>query len=309
MAAPLKTVEGSNIAALMHEIGRRAKSAARVLALAPTAQKDSALAAIAAAIRTRQADILAANAKDVAEAKAAGSTAAFVDRLALDERRITAMADGLDVVRALADPVGAVTERWTRPNSMTIERVRVPIGVVGIIYESRPNVTADAAALCLKAGNAAILRGGSESYRSNQAIHAALLEGMRTASLPEAAIALVPTRERSAVGMMLAGLDDAIDVIVPRGGKSLVARVQTEARVPVFAHLEGICHVYVDRAAKLDMARTILLNAKMRRTGVCGAAETLLVDRAVASTHLEPLHGDQAGAEMRLVRRIKRAAE
>ena len=289
MAAPLKTVEGSNIAALMHEIGQRAKSAARVLALAPTAQKDRALAAMAAAIRTRQAEILAANAKDVADAKAAGATAAFLDRLALDERRIAAMADGLDVVRALADPVGAVAERWTRPNGMTIERVRVPIGVVGIIYESRPNVTADAAALCLKAGNAAILRGGSESHRSNQAIHAALLEGMRTASLPEAAISLVPTRDRSAVGMMLAGLDGAIDVVVPRGGKGLVARVQTEARVPVFAHLEGICHVYVDRAAKLDMARTILLNAKMRRTGVCGAAETLLVDRAVASTHLKPL--------------------
>src|SRR5262249_53636690 len=290
MAAPLKTVEGSNIAALMHEIGHGPKRAARVRAPAPTAQKASALAARAAAIRARQADILAANAKDVAEAKAAaGSTAAFVDRLALDERRIAAVADGLDVVRALSDPVGAVTERWTRPNGMTIERVRVPIGVVGIIYESRPNHTADAASLCLKAGNAAILRGGSESYRSNQAIHAALLEGMRTASLPEGAIALVPTRERSAVGTMLAGLDGAIDVIVPRGGKSLVARVQTEARVPVFAHLEGVCHVYVDRAAKLDMARTILLNAKMRRTGVCGAAETLLVDRAVASTHLKPL--------------------
>jgi len=318
MAAPLKTVEGSNIAALMHEMGRRAKSAARMLALAPTAQKDSALAVIATAIRARQADILAANAKDVAEAKAAGATAAFVDRLALDERRITAMADGLDVVRALADPVGAVTERWTRPNGMTIERVRVPIGVVGIIYESRPNVTADAAALCLKAGNAAILRGGSESYRSNQALHAALLEGMRRASLPEAAIALVPTRERAAVGMMLAGLDGTIDVIVPRGGKSLVARVQTEARVPVFAHLEGICHVYVDRAAKLDMARTILLNAKMRRTGVCGAAETLLVDRAVASTHLKPLVTMllEAGCEVRgdeatraVDRRVKPASE
>src|SRR5215467_9464433 len=205
MAAPLKTVEAADVAALMHDIGRRAREAARVLALAETAQKDRALAAMAAAIRARSADILAANAQDVAEAKAAGATAAFVDRLALDERRIAAMADGLDVVRALADPVGAVTERWTRPNGMTIERVRVPIGVVGIIYESRPNVTADAASLCLKAGNAAILRGGSESYRSNQAIHAALLEGMRTASLPEGAIALVPTRERSAVGMMLAG--------------------------------------------------------------------------------------------------------
>jgi glutamate-5-semialdehyde dehydrogenase len=289
MTAPLKTVEGSNIATLMAEIGERARSVARVLALAPTAQKDRALAAMAAAIRARKAQILGANAEDMAEAKASGATSAFLDRLALDERRVAAMAEGLDVVRELADPVGTVTERWTRPNGMTIERVRVPIGVVGIIYESRPNVTADAASLCVKAGNAAILRGGSESYRSNQAIHAALVEGMRAASLPEAAIALVPSRDRSAVGMMLSGLDGAIDVIVPRGGKSLVARVQAEARVPVFAHLEGICHVYVDKAAKLDMAKTIVLNAKMRRTGVCGAAETLLVDRAAAPTHLKPL--------------------
>jgi glutamate-5-semialdehyde dehydrogenase len=289
VTAPLKTVEASTVATMMREIGQRAKSAARVLALASTAQKDKALAGMAEALRARQAEILSANADDMAEAKAAGATAAFLDRLALDERRIAAMADGLDVVRALADPVGTVTERWTRPNGMTIERVRVPIGVVGIIYESRPNVTADAASLCLKAGNAGILRGGSESYRSNQAIHAALIEGMRAASLPEAAIALAPSRDRSAVGMMLSGLEGTIDVIVPRGGKSLVARVQTEAHVPVFAHLEGICHVYVDKAAKLDMARTIVLNAKMRRTGVCGAAETLLVDRAVASTHLKPL--------------------
>jgi glutamate-5-semialdehyde dehydrogenase len=318
MTAPLKTVEASNIAALMCEIAARAKSAARVLALAPTAQKDSALAAMAAAIRTRQAQILAANAEDMAEAKAAGATAAFLDRLALDGRRVAAMADALEVVRGLADPVGAVTERWTRPNDMSIERVRVPIGVVGIIYESRPNVTADAASLCLKAGNAAILRGGSESYRSNQAIHAALVEGMRTASLPEAAIALVPSRDRSAVGMMLAGLDGAIDVIVPRGGKSLVARVQSEARVPVFAHLEGVCHVYVDKAAKLDMAQTIVLNAKMRRTGVCGAAETLLVDRAAAATHLKPLVAMllDAGCEVRgdeavraADRRVKPASE
>jgi glutamate-5-semialdehyde dehydrogenase len=289
MAAPLKTVEGSDIAGLMHDIGRGAKAAARALALASAAQKDAALAAMAAAIRARKAAILAANAQDLAEAKASGTTPAFLDRLALDEKRVAAMADGLDVVRALADPVGLVTERWTRPNGMTIERVRVPLGVIGIIYESRPNVTADAAALCLKAGNAAILRGGSDSHRSNRAIHAALVEGLRAASLPEAAIALVPTRERAAVGMMLAGLDGTVDVIVPRGGKSLVARVQAEARVPVFAHLEGICHVYVDRAAKLDMAKTILLNAKMRRTGVCGAAETLLVDRAAAPTHLKPL--------------------
>ena len=289
MTAPLKTVEASIVAPMMRETGQRAKSAARVLALTPAAQKDKALTGMAKAIRTRQAHILSANADDIAEAKAAGGTPAFLDRLALDERRIAAVADGLEAVRALGDPVGMVTERWTRPNGMTIERVRVPIGVVGIIYESRPNVTADAASLCLKAGNAAILRGGSESYRSNQAIHAALIEGMQAASLPEAAIALVPSRDRSAVGMMLSGLDGTIDMIVPRGGKSLVARVQAEARVPVFAHLEGICHVYVDKAAKLDMARMIVLNAKMRRTGVCGAAETLLVDRAVASTHLEPL--------------------
>jgi glutamate-5-semialdehyde dehydrogenase len=290
MSAPLKTVEStSDISSLLHAIGQRAKDAARALALAPAARKDEALAAMAAAIRADQRDIMAANRQDLADAKAAGANAAFLDRLALDDKRIAAMADGIDVVRALPDPVGVVTERWTRPNGMTIERVRAPLGVVGIIYESRPNVTADAAALCLKAGNAAILRGGSESQRSNRAIHAALLEGLRAASLPIGAIELVPTRERAAVGMMLAGLGGAIDVIVPRGGRSLVERVQAEARVPVFAHLEGICHVYIDKAAKLDMAKTIVLNAKMRRTGVCGAAETLLVDRAAAATYLKPL--------------------
>jgi glutamate-5-semialdehyde dehydrogenase len=288
MTALLKTIE-ANVAALMPEIGQRARAAARVLALAPAAQKDKALAAMAQAIRARKSAILAANAKDIAEAKAAGTTAAFLDRLALDDKRVAIMAEGLDVVRALADPVGKVTESWTRPNGMTIERVRVPLGVVGIIYESRPNVTADAGALCLKAGNAAILRGGSESHHSNRAIHDALQEGLVAADLPEAAISLVPVRDRVAVGMMLAGLDGAIDVIVPRGGKSLVARVQAEARVPVFAHLEGICHVYVDKAASLEMAKAIVLNAKMRRTGVCGAAETLLVHRAVAATHLKPL--------------------
>jgi glutamate-5-semialdehyde dehydrogenase len=290
MTAPLKTVEStSDIAGLMHDIGSRARAAARVLALAGTAQKDQALGAMAAQLRARQDDILAANTLDVAEAKAAGATSAFLDRLALDDKRVAAMAEALDVVRALADPVGTVMERWTRPNGMTIERVRVPLGVVGIIYESRPNVTADAAALCLKAGNAVILRGGSDSHRTNRAIHAALIEGLREAALPEAAIELVPTRDRVAVGLMLEGLGGAVDVIVPRGGKSLVARVQAEARVPVFAHLEGICHVYVDKAADLAMAKTILLNAKMRRTGVCGAAETLLIDRAVAPTHLQPL--------------------
>jgi glutamate-5-semialdehyde dehydrogenase len=289
MTAPLKAIEKSDIADLMHETGLRARRAARVLALAPARQKDDALSAAEAEIRARAGDILAANARDLAEAKAGNATAAFLDRLALDEKRVDAMAAGLEVVRGLADPVGGVTERWQRPNGMIIERVRVPLGVIGIIYESRPNVTADAAALCLKAGNAAILRGGSESYRSNGAIHAALLAGLHKAGLPDSAIEFVPTRERSAVGMMLAGLDGAIDVIVPRGGKSLVARVQQEARVPVFAHLEGICHVYVDKTAKLDMAKAIVLNAKMRRTGVCGAAETLLVDAAAASSHLRPL--------------------
>jgi glutamate-5-semialdehyde dehydrogenase len=319
MTAPFKTIEGTaDVSGLMHQIGRHAKAAARVLALARADEKDMALAAIAAAIRAGQDDILAANAEDIAEAKAAGATAAFLDRLALDPKGVAAMAEGVEVVRALKDPVGAVTESWTRPNGMTIERVRVPLGVVGIIYESRPNVTADAGALCLKAGNAAILRGGSESHRSNRAIHAALALGLRQAGLPEAAITLVPTRDRAAVGLMLAGLDGAIDVIVPRGGKGLVARVQAEARVPVFAHLEGVCHVYVDKAAALDMARTIVLNAKMRRTGVCGAAETLLVDRACASTHLAPLINDliAAGCEVRgdqavqaVDRRVKPASE
>jgi glutamate-5-semialdehyde dehydrogenase len=286
----LRTIEGSSdVAAAMAGIGHRAKAAARVLALASTEQKDRALTAMANAIRAAKADILAANAEDTTDAKTSGATSAFLDRLALDDKRVAAMADGIEIVRAQPDPVGKVTESWTRPNGMTIERVRVPLGVIGVIYESRPNVTADAGALALKAGNAVILRGGSDSYRSARAIQAALAKGLREANLPEDAIALVPTRDRTAVGLMLQGLDGCIDVIVPRGGKSLVARVQAEARVPVFAHLEGVCHVYIDKAAKLDMAKTIVLNAKMRRTGVCGAAETLLVDRAVAATHLKPL--------------------
>jgi glutamate-5-semialdehyde dehydrogenase len=290
MTAPLKPIEGTtDIAAIMRDIGQRARSAARVLALASTAQKDQALAAMASAVRAHKADIIAANREDLAEAKTAGAMAAFLDRLALDEARIAAIAEGLDIVRALPDPVGRITESWTRPNGMTIERVRVPLGVIAVIYESRPNVTADAGSLAMKAGNAVILRGGSESHRSARAIHAALAEGLRHSGLPEDAIALVPTRDRAAVGLMLAGLDGAIDVIVPRGGKSLVTRVQAEARVPVFAHLEGVCHVYVHKAAALDMAKSIVLNAKMRRTGVCGAAETLLVDRAAEATHLRPL--------------------
>jgi len=290
MAAPLKTIEGTgDIAGMMAEIGRRARSAARVLALAPAEQKNRALAAMAEAIRAEQATILAANAEDVADARASGGTEAFLDRLTLTAARVNAMAAGVEVISRLNDPVGAVTESWTRPNGMTIERVRVPLGVIGIVYESRPNVTADAGALGLKSGNAAILRGGSDSMRSSRAIRAGMAEGLRRAGLPDAAIQLVPTRDRAAVGMMLAGLDGNIDVIVPRGGKGLVARVQAEARLPVFAHLEGVCHVYVDKAASLDMAKQIVLNAKMRRTGVCGAAETLLIDRAAASTHLKPL--------------------
>src|SRR6476660_5319507 len=290
MTAPLKTIDGSgDIAATMSDIGRRAKAAARVLALAATAQKDRALAGMASAIRASKSEILAANAEDLADGKTAGLTAAMIERLTLNDQRVEAMAEGLDVVRGLADPVGRVTESWTRPNGMTIERVKVPLGVVGVIYESRPNVTADAGGLTLKAGNAVILRGGSDSHRSSRVIHAALTKGLREANLPEAAISLVPTRDRAAVGMMLQGLDGNIDVIVPRGGKSLVARVQNEARVPVFAHLEGVCHVYVDKAASPDMAKKIVLNAKMRRTGVCGAAETLLVDRAGATSQLKPL--------------------
>ncbi|HXX25669.1 MAG TPA: glutamate-5-semialdehyde dehydrogenase [Pseudolabrys sp.] len=290
MSASLKSIEGTgDIAVVMAEIGRSARAAARVLALAPAEQKDRALSAMAKALRDQTAPILAANAEDIAEARASGVSASFLDRLTLDKDRVEAMAMGIEVVRKLADPVGTVMASWMRPNGMAIERVRVPLGVVGIIYESRPNVTADAGALCLKSGNAAILRGGSDSLRSSRAIHAALAQGLRDANLPESAIQLVPTRDRAAVGHMLSGLDGNIDVIVPRGGKGLVARVQNEARLPVFAHLEGVCHVYVDKAASLDMAKTIVLNAKMRRTGVCGAAETLLIDRAAASTHLKPL--------------------
>ncbi len=290
MTAPLKSIEGSgDIAAAMSDIGRRARAAARALALAPAEQKNHALELMAAAVRGQASSILTANAEDVAEARSAGVTGAFLDRLALDAARVEAIAKGIDAVREVNDPVGAVTESWTRPNGMRIERVRVPLGVIGIVYESRPNVTADAGVLCLKSGNAAILRGGSDSMRSSRAIVAAMTEGLRAAGLPEASIQLVPTRERAAVGQMLAGLDGNIDVVVPRGGKSLVARVQSEARVPVFAHLEGVCHVYVHKAASLEMAKKIVLNAKMRRTGVCGAAETLLVDRDCAATHLKPL--------------------
>ena len=302
MSLTLKTVDGGgDLAAVMDDIGRRARAAARKLALAATSDKDAALAAMGDAIRAATPAILSANAEDVAEARSRCATAAFIDRLALNEERVAAMAEGLAVVAGLEDPVGALIDAWDRANGMRIERVRVPLGVVGVIYESRPNVTADAAALCLKAGNAVILRGGSDSFRSARAIHAALVEGIRCAGLPEDAVQLVPTRDRAAVGQMLKGLDGAIDVIVPRGGKDLVARVQAEARVPVFAHLDGNCHVYVDKGADLGMATSIVLNAKMRRTGICGAAESLLVDRAVAPKMLAPLVGMliDAGCEVR----------
>lgn len=278
-----------DLPAVMRAIGEAARAAARTLALAQAEQKNAALAAMAKAIRASVPAILAANAEDVAEARANGVSGSFIDRLVLDEARVEAIAQGIDDVRAIADPVGQVTERWQRPNGMVIERVRVPLGVIAVIFESRPNVTADAGVLCLKSGNAVILRGGSDGFRSSTAIHACLTAGLREAGLPEAAISLVPTRDRAAVGLLLSGLEGNVDLIVPRGGRSLVERVEKEARVPVFAHLEGVNHIYVDHTARLDMAKSVVLNAKMRRTGVCGAAETLLVERAAAPTHLAAL--------------------
>jgi glutamate-5-semialdehyde dehydrogenase len=280
---------GEDTVALMADIGVRARAAARPLAVATTAAKNAALVAMADAVTAHEQHILAANALDVANGEESGLSASFMDRLKLNPPRIRAMADGIREIAALRDPVGDVIAAWDRPNGLHIERVRTPLGVVGAIYESRPNVTADAGALCLKAGNPVILRGGSDSLNSSAAIHACLVEGLKTAGLPADAIQLVPTTDRAAVGEMLKGLSGNLELIIPRGGKSLVERVQSEARVPVFAHLEGICHVYVDRSAQLDMAVKIAVNAKMRRTGVCGAAETLLVDRAVAATHLVPI--------------------
>jgi glutamate-5-semialdehyde dehydrogenase len=270
-------------------IGRRAREAAHALALAAPETKAKALRAAAKALREATPAILAANAKDIETARAAARPAAFIDRLLLNEARIAAMAKGVEEIAELADPVGTVLAEWSRPNGLKFQRVRVPLGVIGIIYESRPNVTADAGALAVKAGNAAILRAGSESLNSSLAIHAAMAAGLKSAGLPEAAIQLVPIADRAAVGHMLAGFDGKIDVIVPRGGKSLVERVQKEARVPVFAHLEGLCHTYVDKEADLDMAVDVVLNAKMRRTGVCGATETLLVDKAAPAAVLPAL--------------------
>jgi glutamate-5-semialdehyde dehydrogenase len=289
-----------DVQAVMAEIGAQARAAARPLARADAEAKNRALLAAAQALRDRQDELLAANAEDMALAEGRGLAPAMLDRLALDAGRIQGMATGLEEIAALDDPVGAVMAEWERPNGLRIQRVRVPLGVIGIIYESRPNVTADAGGLCLKSGNAAILRGGSESFHSSRAIHACLAQGLEAAGLPVDAVQLVPTTDRAAVGEMLR-MTECIDIIVPRGGRGLIERVQQESRIPVIAHLEGICHVYVDRAADLDMAREIVLNAKMRRTGVCGAAETLLVDAPAANTHLPPIIDDliAAGCEVR----------
>ncbi|MDS7598200.1 glutamate-5-semialdehyde dehydrogenase [Agrobacterium tumefaciens] len=299
--------QSHDIDALMTAIGTQAKAAARPLSIASTEQKNRALLAMASAIEASKEKILVANAKDLAAAKGSGIAASFIDRLTLSDARIDGIAEGIRSIAALADPVGEVIAAWDRPNGLHIERVRTPLGVIGVIYESRPNVTADAGALCLKAGNAVILRGGSDSQYSSRAIHECLVEGLKIAGLPEHAIQLVPVTDRAAVGALLGGLNGTVDVIVPRGGKSLVARVQSEARVPVFAHLEGLCHIYVDSSANLEMAKKIVVNAKMRRTGICGAAETLLVDSAVASTHLAPLVNVlvEAGCEVRGSRAVR----
>jgi glutamate-5-semialdehyde dehydrogenase len=291
----------NDIAELMADIGRRARTAARPLAIATAERKYAALVGMAQAIAAQEQEILDANTIDLVNGEESGLAASFMDRLELTPARIRSMADGIRAIAELRDPVGEVIAEWDRPNGLHIERVRTPLGVIGVIYESRPNVTADAGALCLKAGNPVILRGGSDSANSSAAIHACLAEGLKAAGLPEDAIQLVPTTNRAAVGEMLKGLSGNLDVIIPRGGKSLVSRVQTEARVPVFAHLEGICHLYIDKSADLDMAVKIAVNAKMRRTGICGAAETLLVDRAAAPTHLVPILAAlrDAGCEIR----------
>ena len=286
---------------LMLTLGRAAREAAKILALVPTSQKNEALMAMAAKIRRSAADILSENARDLENAKAKDMKASFVDRLTLNEARLDAMAKGLEEIAALPDPVGQVMAHWTRPNGLAFSRVRVPIGVIGIIFESRPNVTADAGGLCLKSGNAAILRGGSDSFHSSGAIIACLQRGLDIAGLPRTAIQMVPNADRDCVGLMLEGLGGTLDLIVPRGGKSLVARVQQDARIPVFSHLEGICHVYVDKAADTAMAKAVCLNAKMRRTGVCGSAETILIDKAGAEKNLKPIIATliDAGCEVR----------
>jgi glutamate-5-semialdehyde dehydrogenase len=284
----------------MESLGRAARAAAQELSLATSAQKAEALRAAAEAIRKGEKAILAANARDMEAARRKGLIPALLDRLLLDSGRVEAMAKGLESIAEAPDPVGRTLAEWERPNGLRIARISVPLGVIGIIYESRPNVTADAGGLCLKAGNAAILRGGSESFHSSAAIHACLQEGLKAAGLPEAAIQRVPTSDRAAVGYLLA-MNRYVDIIVPRGGKGLIERVFAESRVPVLAHLEGLCHSYVDRSADLAMAREIVVNAKMRRTGICGATETLLIDRPVVESHLKPIAEAliAAGCELR----------
>lgn len=281
-------------------LGRQAKEGARAIAAAPREVKDRALLGAAASLRAREADILAANAEDVAASSARGLSAAMIDRLRLDARRLEAMAAALETIAGLADPVGGVIADWQRPNGLAIERVRVPLGVVGIIYESRPNVTADAAGLCLKAGNAVVLRGGSECFKSNAAILASLHAGLEGAGLPASIVQGLPTTDRAAVGLMLK-MNDVIDVIVPRGGRSLIERVYAESRIPVLAHLDGNVHTYLHKAADPAMAKELVLNAKLRRTGVCGATETLLCDRSAAPILLPPILDAliEAGCEIR----------
>ena len=274
------------IAETMTALGRAGRSAAAVLATSSGEQRNTALAAAATALRDRAADIIAANAKDMTAAEERGLSGAMLDRLMLDAGRVEAMAAGIETIIGLRDPVGRVQEDWERPNGLRIQRVSVPLGVIGIIYESRPNVTADAAALCIKSGNAVILRGGSESFHSSMAIYECLRDGLEAAGLPGDAVQMVPTTDRAAVGFLLSSMSEWVDVVVPRGGKNLIKRVQDEARVPVIGHLEGICHVYLNAGADPDMARDIVVNAKMRRTGVCGAAETVLVDKAAAASLL-----------------------
>jgi len=291
----------ASVAEIMDAIGRRARAAARSLAAASDAARNGALRAAANALRAHTASILDANATDMRQAAVRGLSAAMLDRLLLDASRVEAMAAGLDAIAELPDPLGRVLAEWRRPNGLLIQRVAVPLGVIGIVYESRPNVTADAAGLCVKSGNAVILRGGSESFHSSGAIHGCLCAGLAAAGLPEDAVQIVPTTDRAAVGYLLSSMADSVDVVVPRGGKSLIRRVQQEARVPVIGHLEGICHVYLHAAAEPAMARNVVVNAKMRRTGICGAAETLLVDRAAATALLPDVLGalQRAGCEVR----------
>lgn len=285
----------------MEELGRNARSAAAALARSTDEQRYAALQAAADSLLARSGELIEANARDMQAAEAKGLSGSMLDRLLLDDDRIEAMAAGVRQVAELDNPLGQVTEEWLRPNGLVIQRVRVPLGVIGIIYESRPNVTADAGALCLKSGNAVILRGGSESFHSSTLIHACMVDGLRSAGLPEAAIQMIPTTDRDAVGYLLSGMQAYVDVIVPRGGKNLIARVQADARVPVIGHLEGLCHVYVHASADIDKARDVVLNAKMRRTGICGAAETVLIDKAALDSHW-PAIADaliDAGCEIR----------